>query len=332
MYTEQDAAKMYPLEFIPIAKEKMWGGHKLRDYWHKDFPDAAIGESWEISCVAGDVSRVKAGDFAGEELTALLKRYGPAILGEAVFARFGPELPLLFKLIDANDKLSVQVHPDDETAKKRCNGVGKTEMWFVAQAEAGTWLLNGFSQPVNSHEYDSLVENGGIGSALALYPVETGDSFFIPAGRVHGIGAGIVIIEIQQSSDITYRIFDYNRKDASGTARELHTAQARDIIDFTAVNAGKTLYTPKENAAVTITRCGYFTVNYLWITRRITRDLSKHGSFVVYMCVSGAASLVCGRKTAALKKGSSVLIPAVCAGGIELTAWDGGCVLLETYV
>jgi mannose-6-phosphate isomerase len=332
MYIEQDAAKMYPLEFIPIAKERIWGGYKLRAEWHKDFPDAAIGESWEISGVAGAVSRVKAGDFAGETLTALLKRYGPAILGEAVFARFGTELPLLFKLIDANDKLSVQAHPDDASARARHNCMGKTEMWFVAQADAGSRLFNGFSQPLSLREYDDLVENGGIGTALAAYTVERGDVFFIPAGRVHGIGAGVVIVEIQQSSDITYRIFDYNRTDAAGAARELHTALARDIIDFSAAGAGKTPYTPQENAASAIARCDYFTVNYLWITRSITRNLRARGSFAVYMCVSGAASLVCGGKTAAMQKGSTVLVPAACSEAIALTARGGECVLLETYV
>ncbi|MDR2803500.1 MAG: class I mannose-6-phosphate isomerase [Treponema sp.] len=325
------AAEVYPLEFIPIPCPRIWGGSKLRNEWNKDFSKDKIGESWELSCVPGAVSLIKSGEFAGKPVTEALEKYGAAILGDKVYAKYGAELPLLFKLIDASENLSVQVHPDDVVAKKRHNCFGKTEMWFVAQAEKNSMLYSGFAQPVRKEYYMELIKSGKILEMLASHTVKTGDSFFIPAGRVHGIGAGIVIAEIQQSSDVTYRIFDYHRKDSDGNERELHIAESVDVVDFNVKPSYKTEYTPHKNEAVSIACCEHFTVNYIPLTASIKRDLGGRGSFVVYMCLTGAASLDCGGKTAALKKGSTVLVPAALAGCIELHA-AAECVMLETFV
>ena len=259
---------LYPLKFRPIFKQTIWGGNKLRDYLHKTLAPENTGESWELSAVKGNVSVAKNGPLAGKDLDFLCKHFGPELLGEKVCARTGNDFPLLFKFIDAakdlsvqNDfpllfkfidaakDLSVQVHPNDELARSRHNSFGKTEMWYVLQADKGARLMSGFSEETDKAEYPELVQSGEIIDRLGSYEVTAGDCFFIPAGRIHAIGAGLVVAEVQQTSDITYRIYDYHRKGPDGKERQLHTDLALDAVDFTVQSDARTHYIARLNQA-----------------------------------------------------------------------------------
>ena len=225
---------LYPLKFTPIAKETIWGGNKLQQELNKDFSsERKIGESWEISGVTNDISVVANGELKGKNLSELIQEYAEQLLGKKNVQKFGSEFPLLIKFIDANDVLSIQVHPDDELAKERHNSFGKTEMWYVLGAEKESNLIVGFNQEVDQNLYQKKLKEGKLEEILNLEKVEKGSTYFIPAGRVHAIGKGILVAEIQQTSDVTYRIYDYNRKDDQGNTRELHTEWALDAIDYT---------------------------------------------------------------------------------------------------
>jgi len=322
--------KFYPLTFNPVFKSTIWGGEKLKGEFNKNSPLSRIGESWEISCVPGSVSVVNNGDLAGMSLTDILEKYGAEILGKKVFASSCAALPLLFKFIDAREDLSVQVHPGDELAKKRHNSFGKTEMWYILSAEKNAKLFSGFKKKVSKAEYPELVESGGILDVLASHEVKAGDAFFIPAGRVHAIGAGIVLAEVQQTSDVTYRIFDYHRKGADGKERQLHTAEALDAINFEVEKNYKTPYKPRVNEAVNIAECKFFTVNLIELAGNVSRDLRRRDSFAVYMCADGEAELYCAGTATKLKKGGTVLIPAAVTHDIILSSENAN--LLEVYI
>lgn len=269
-----------------------------------------IGESWEISAVQDEVSVLANGSLAGNNLQELIEIYMGELVGEQVYDKYGMEFPLLIKFIDANDVLSIQVHPDDELAKERHMAYGKTEMWYVLEADTDSVLYTGFSGEVTKETYLEHVEKGTLHEIMNIEKVSEGDVFFIPAGRVHAIGKGIVLAEIQQTSDITYRISDWNRTDQEGNPRELHTDLALDAIDFKKYDSYKTLYKNTENENTTLISCDYFTTNLLEFTKQINKDYNLLDSFVVIMCIGGSFSLLSKGETSLLKKGETILIPA----------------------
>jgi len=327
---------LYPLKFKPLLKERIWGGRALNTAMGKRLPEGVkIGESWEISAVPGDISVVANGKLRGNDLRELTEVYMGELVGERVFERFGLDFPLLIKLIDAQDVLSVQVHPNDELAEKRHDSFGKTEMWYVVGCEPGASLYVGFRPGVTREKYLAAVSNDTLPELLNKIDVKPGDAFFIPAGTIHAIGRGLLIAEIQQTSDITYRVYDWGRVDDNGQPRQLHTELAVDAIDFGAgagAGAGGNLHVDRParaGEAVTLVECPYFTTNVIALDGRLARDYSRLDSFVIYMCLEGEFSIV-GVDGAAEKvhRGDSVLLPAEES---EVTL-DGRARLLEVYI
>lgn len=323
---------LYPIKFSPILKDKIWGGHKLESHLNKTIdPLPNAGESWEISGVPGDVSVVSNGFLKGNTLSEILEIYMGDLVGDKVFQKYGEEFPLLIKFIDANDVLSIQVHPDDELAEKRHGSFGKTEMWYVVQADKGASLISGFDGSMDKATYLEKLESNELESVLASHEVTPGDVFFIPAGRVHAIGKGILLAEIQQTSDVTYRIYDFNRKDDQGNGRELHTEEALDAIDYTHHKDLKTDYSVEQNKSSEVVSCDYFKTNILEFDKAIDKDFYGLDSFLIYMCVEGEADINYGDgKTEAIVKGETVLIPAELKN-IGLVP-NGNCRLIEVYV
>lgn len=318
--------KLYPLQFEPILKERIWGGTKLKTYLNKPITSDITGESWEISTVEGDVSVIANGSFKGKSLNDLINEFPEAVLGDAVYARFGKQFPLLFKYLDAREDLSIQLHPNDELAKKRHNSFGKTEMWYVMQAEDNARLIVGFKQKSSPEEYKQHIEDKTIIDILDAKTVKTGDVFFLETGTIHAIGAGIVIAEIQQTSDITYRIYDFDRVDANGNKRELHIDLSLEAINYETVDAEKR-YSKTENVSNPVVDCQYFTTNFIPLDGNAT--IYKHGeSFTVYMCVAGGFQIIIDSQTYNYQKGDTVLLPA------SLTDFQlsGKANILEIYI
>ncbi|WP_029904748.1 type I phosphomannose isomerase catalytic subunit [Prevotella sp. 10(H)] len=323
--------KLYPLKFKTILKSIIWGGDEICKFKGITPGQDGIGESWEISSVEGNVSEVANGELAGKSLTEIIDTYKEQLVGKKNFETFGTTFPLLIKFIDARDNLSIQVHPDDELAKKRHNSFGKTEMWYVINAAPGAFLYSGFEKQMTPDSYVKSIEDNTFVDSLAKHDVKAGDVFFLPAGRVHAIGAGTFIAEIQQTSNITYRIYDYNRKDANGNGRELHTELAKDAIDFKLYNNYQNSYTRKENQPVELESCKYFTTNLLELTKDITRDYSSIDSFVAYICMGGACSVRDDKgNDLSVKQGETILIPAD-TNSVTISP-EGNVLLLETYV
>lgn len=323
---------LYPLKFTPIYMDKIWGGQKIKTELGKDFGDLPnCGESWEISGVPGNVSVVSNGFLAGNELEELIEIYMGDLVGDHVYEKFGVEFPLLIKFIDANDDLSVQVHPDDRLAKERHQAFGKTEMWYVLQADKGARLNCGFNKPLDANEYLQKLSSGELMDILNFAEVKPGDVFFMPAGRVHAIGKGILVAEIQQTSDITYRIFDYNRKDANGNERELHTDLALAAIDFTWHDNFRTEYEAELNKSTEVISCDYFKTSILEFDRIIEKDIYKLDSFVIYICVEGEYEIIGTEASEQAKKGETVLIPASMSH-FRLKPLNGKVKLLEVHV
>jgi mannose-6-phosphate isomerase len=254
------------LKFQPILKEKIWGGEKLNHLLHKKSSANNIGESWEISDVDNDTSIVSNGDLIGKDLKQLIAEFKSDLVGEKIYTHFGNKFPLLIKFIDAKEALSIQLHPNDALAKQRHNSFGKTEMWYVLQADEKANLIVGFKEEVSSEEYVENLNNNTLLDILNVDEVKPGDVYFIPTGRVHAIGAGVLLAEIQQTSDVTYRIYDWERPNPDGTFRDLHTEEAIDAIDYKVQDSYKTTYSKKENATSEIVSCPYFTTNVLPIT------------------------------------------------------------------
>lgn len=303
---------LYPLKFQPILKDKIWGGSRLLSLLNKDYrPLPNAGESWELSTVGADVSVCVNGPLAGNTLQELIEIYMGDLVGEPVYEEFGLEFPLLIKFIDANDNLSIQVHPDDEMAMDRHNSYGKTEMWYVVAADEGASLISGFSMEVDRDSYVEHLENGTLESVLCSEKVAPGDVFFIPAGRIHAIGAGIVLAEIQQASDVTYRVFDYNRTDDKGNLRELHTDMALDALDYSVESSYKTQWQEQINGTAPIVSCRYFTTNMLSFGLPLHKDYHQLDSFVVYICVAGAFSIESDSfDSVEVSTGDTILLPA----------------------
>jgi len=322
--------KLHPLKFNPIFKERIWGGTKLQTMLQKNINGEAIGESWEISDVKGEPSVVSKGELHGKTLQELSETFQVELLGEKVYDAFGTKFPLLIKYIDAKSDLSIQVHPNDALAKKRHNSFGKTEMWYVMQADEGAELMVGFNQEITKEEYQTHLENNTLTEILNFEKVQKGDVYFLPTGRIHAIGGGIVLAEIQQTSDITYRIFDWNSVDAEGNSRELHTALALDAIDYTLHKNYKTEYTSEANKTATIVDCPYFTTNLIPFEGEVVLNHHHKDSFVIYMCVKGNVSFQTKNHQEILSFGETLLLPASIKNAVVTT--NEASELLEVYI
>ena len=302
-------ATLYPLKFKPIVKDKIWGGPKLRDVLGKKASDKA-GESWELSGVEGDISVVENGFLAGNSIQELAEVYMGDLLGDKIYERFGVEFPLLIKFIDAADFLSVQVHPDDAMARERHNSYGKTEMWYIVESDKGQ-LIAGFNRKLEKELYLQHFKAGSLKEILNYEDVAPGDIYFMPAGRVHAIGAGVLLAEIQQTSDVTYRIYDWDRTDEQGHPRELHTDLALDAIDFAFHSKYKTDYLPLLNSTVNAVDSPFFTTSVIQLDQPVEKDFNLIDSFVIYMCMEGAVGITYGKgEVETMKKGETLLIPA----------------------
>lgn len=322
--------KLYPLKFKPILKPIIWGGNDICKF--KGIPQQdGIGESWEISSVEGNISVVANGDLEDKTLTDIISIYKEQLVGKNNFEVFGTTFPLLIKFIDARDNLSIQVHPDDVLAKARHNSFGKTEMWYVIKAAEDAFLYSGFSKSMTPDSYVKSIEDNTFVDYLEKHDVKPGDVFFLPAGRVHAIGAGTFIAEIQQTSNITYRIYDYNRTDAQGNSRELHTELAKDAIDFKLYDSYKTDYRPQKDEVVKLESCQYFTTNLLELDKDIERDYSNIDSFVAYICMGGSCTITDDKGNSLhIQQGETILIPAD-TKSVNVKP-EQNVLLLETYV
>lgn len=322
---------MYPLKFKPILKQTIWGGDRIIPFKGLNEDLKNVGESWELSGVPENESVVANGEFAGKSLREMINIFREELVGESVYKRFSTKFPLLIKFIDAREDLSIQVHPNDELAQKRHNSLGKTEMWYVMDATPGAKLRSGFAKEVTPKEYKDSVANSTITDLLAEYEIHPGDVFFLPAGRVHSIGAGAFIAEIQETSDITYRIFDFNRKDANGNTRELHTELAKDAIDYEVLDDYRTQYEPVQNEPVELVNCPYFTTSVYDMTESITCDYTELDSFVVLICMEGSCKVTDNEGNVTnFKAGETILLAATTQ---EVTIEpDEHTRILETYV
>ncbi|NJX16357.1 type I phosphomannose isomerase catalytic subunit [Tamlana crocina] len=303
--------KLYPIKFTPLYKYRLWGGEKLKTQLNKDYNENNIGESWEISDVKGDETKVANGPLEGKTLKQLIQQYKGDFVGKPVYETFGEEFPLLIKFIDAKTPLSIQVHPSNELAKERHDSFGKNEMWYVMGADKDAELIVGFEKEIDKTEYQKHLENDTILEVMHHETVSKGDTFYIPTGRVHAIGAGVLLAEIQQTSDVTYRIYDYKRVDAiTGKERELHNDLALDAIDFTYHSHFKTDYKTEANTSNKLVHSPYFKTNFMKVDGTLEKDYSGLGSFVIYMCVSGGLELQSGNTSYSLKMGETILLPA----------------------
>ena len=298
-------------KFKPILKTIIWGGEKIVPYKQIKTDQHSVGESWELSGVKGDESVVAEGPDAGMTLPALIARDGAKLLGKKNFERFGEEFPLLIKFIDARQDLSIQVHPNDKLAWERHHSKGKTEMWYVVATDEGAHLRSGFAKQVTPEQYEASVANHTITDILTDYRIAPGDVFFLPAGRVHAIGAGSFIAEIQQTSNITYRIYDYGRVGADGKPRELHTELAKEAIDYTVLSDYRTHYETAKDRPVELVSCPYFTTTLFDLTKEYTLDRTAKDSFLVVICIEGRGTLTDSEgNTVPVHQGETVLVPA----------------------
>ncbi|MEI6820956.1 MAG: type I phosphomannose isomerase catalytic subunit [Bacteroidota bacterium] len=303
---------IYPLKFEPIFKDKIWGGDKIKTKLGLDFdPLPNCGEVWVLSGVEDNASTVTNGFLEGNELNELVEVFMGDLVGDNVYNKFGNEFPILIKFIDANDYLSIQVHPDDELAAKRHSGFGKSEMWYIIDADKDAELITGFKHKSNKEEYLKHLEDKTLKNILNSEKVTNGDVFYIPAGRVHALGPGLLLAEIQQSSDTTYRIYDWDRVDDKGNHRELHTELALDAIDFDFHDDYKTIYSDKVNKTVTLVNTPFFNTNIIHLTAMIEKDYEELDSFVIYTCTEGTFELIYDNKIMSVSKGEVVLIPNI---------------------
>ncbi len=323
--------QLYPLKFQPVFKDKIWGGQKIKSVLGMDFGKLPnCGEAWVVSGVEGNPTLVKNGFLAGNELNELVSVYMGDLVGDDVYEKFGDEFPLLIKYLDTNAWLSIQVHPDDDLAEQRGLGNGKTEMWYVIEADKDAELISGFNRPVTREDYLKHLENKRLKDILNFEKVTDGDVFFIPAGRVHALGPGILLAEIQQTSDTTYRIYDWDRIAADGTKRELHTKEALDAIDFDMAEGYKTRYKAEKNKTTNLVACPQFTTNLLDLDQGISKDYEELDSFVILMGVEGNSTLNWDEETMEIKTGDAIVIPNV-INHIELRP-KGNAKILEIYI
>lgn len=321
---------LYPMKFLPLYKNTVWGGNKISTLGFDYSPLPNCGELWALSGVKDNESVIANGFLKDNTINEVLEIYMGEILGEKNFAHFGTTFPLLLKIIDANADLSIQVHPDDDLARERGMENGKTEMWYIMEADDNAHIVNGFNRQLTRDEYQQYLSLDKIESILHIEQAQAGDMFFIPAGRIHALGKGLLLAEVQQNSDCTYRIYDYNRPDANGKLRELHTAEALDAIEFSELRDGKTHYTYRENNTTTLAECPYFTTNLIPLTKPMRKDFTSLDSFVIYLCVEGIGAVKSMDTIVPLHAGECVLVPAV-AEQVELFN-EGPAKFLEIYI
>jgi mannose-6-phosphate isomerase len=323
--------KLYPLKFKPIIKDKIWGGTKLKTRLHKTVKTDRAGESWEISGFPGNISIVKNGFLAGNNLEELIEIYMGDLIGDGVFEKFGTLFPLLIKFIDANDALSIQVHPDDNLAERMFGSYGKTEMWYIIDAEKDADIIIGFNQGVTKETLKKHLENKTLLPLLNKEKAEPGDVFFVPSGRIHAINRGILLAEIQQTSDATLRVYDYDRPDEKGKLRELHTEKALEAIDYKLYPSYKTQYGKIPDKPNNLITCDYFTTNCILLSNEITRDYQELDSFVVYICIDGSFQILYDDKELEpVRRGETILLPAELKN-VKLIP-ETNCKILETYI
>ncbi|WP_431111192.1 type I phosphomannose isomerase catalytic subunit [Winogradskyella poriferorum] len=320
--------KLYPLKFKPILKDKIWGGTKLIEHFNKSSDSNKLGESWEISTVSGDVSEVVNGEFKSQNLQDLLELYKGDLIGDKNYKRFGNNFPLLIKFIDAKQDLSIQLHPDDDLAKARHNSFGKTEMWYVMQADENANLIVGFNQEIDGKTYLRHLEEKTLTEILNFDKVKAGDTYFIEAGRLHAIGAGVLLAEIQQTSDVTYRVYDWDRVDEEGNERELHNDIAIDAFKFDLKDDFRINYNKEKNASNKMVSCPFFTTNFIELDSNLEKE-NIYDSFLIYMCVDGEVEVVTEDTKEVISKGETILLPAVVK---DFTLNSKNAKLLEVYV
>jgi mannose-6-phosphate isomerase len=304
--------ELYPLKFEPIIKDKVWGGNSLEaNYNKKPAGLSNIGESWELSAVEENLSIVSNGFLAGNNIEEIIEVYMGDITGDSIYEKFGKEFPLLIKFIEAREDLSIQVHPGDELAKKRHHAYGKTEMWYVLKSEKGAKIYTGFQKGVTKEMYEKAIIEGTIADLLNVEIAEEGDTFFTPAGRIHAIGAGTVLVEIQQTSDLTYRISDWNRKNSGEIVRELHTELALEAINFSEAGKNKIRKNPENNKTENLVNCEFFNTNVLHFDTTIIKDYYLNDSFILYICIEGEFFIKNDGSSEKITKGDTVLLPAI---------------------
>jgi len=324
-------SELYPLKFEPLLKDKVWGGYALEKHFNKKpsgLPN--IGESWEISAVEGNLSVVSNGFLAGNNIEELIEVYMGDITGDSVFEKFGNTFPLLIKFIEAGNDLSIQVHPGDKMAKEKHGDFGKTEMWYVLESDKDSKIYTGFKAGVTRDMYEESLKDGSLPELIYVESAEPGDTFFTPAGRIHAIGKGIVLVEIQQTSDLTYRISDWNRTGDGKVKRELHLDLALEAMDFTAAGKNKIMKTPVLNKTDNLVSCEYFTTNILHFNTLIKKDYFPIDSFIIYICVEGSFSLKWDSGSEKVTKGDTVLLPAM-LNAVSLEP-EGEAKILEVFI
>jgi mannose-6-phosphate isomerase len=304
--------ELYPLKFKPVFDDRIWGGDKIRTSLGLDFaPMDRCAEAWVLSGYEGKQTIVSNGFLEGNEINELIEVYMDDLVGEKVFEEYGTVFPLLIKFLDSHDWLSIQVHPDDELAWKRDMPNGKTEMWYVIEADENAQLIAGFNRKISQKLFLEHLQKKTLPEVLNFEKVRSGDVYFMPAGRVHALGPGVLLAEIQQTSDATYRIYDWDRKDKDGKERELHIEQSLAAIDFDLHPEYKTNYKPRPNETVGLVNCPYFTTNLVELAQPLQKDYEDIDSFVVYICLEGGMKIKCGDDSTVLVKGEVVLIPAI---------------------
>ena len=320
---------LYVLKFNPILKEKIWGGSKLSVLLGKEKQGSSIGESWEVSDIEGDQSVVTNGEFAGKTLRELIGEYKETFVGEKNYKRFGTNFPLLIKFIDAKSDLSVQLHPNDEIAKQKHDSFGKTEMWHVVQADKEANIILGFNQEVTPEVYQKHVAENTITDILNYELVTAGDTFFVYAGLIHAIGKGVLLAEIQQTSDITYRVYDWDRVDIAGNSRELHQEEALEAIDYATKTDYKISYDKRKNDVIDLVNCPYFITNIIEVDKEVVLSHQTFDSFVIYMCLEGTAVINYGNNSLPISLGETILVPAAIK---EIGILTEQAKFLQTYI
>ncbi|SHK46751.1 mannose-6-phosphate isomerase, type 1 [Maribacter aquivivus] len=320
---------IHPLKFRPILKERLWGGTKLKEVFGKPIESDITGESWELSTVKGDISVVANGSLEGKSLQDLIDSNAEELLGKSVVDRFGKEFPILIKFIDAKQDLSIQLHPNDALAKERHDSFGKTEMWYIMDADPKAELIVGFNKDVTKDEYAESIDNDTLLDLLNYEEVKEGDTFFINTGKIHAIGAGVMLAEIQQTSDVTYRVFDFNRKDKDGNLRELHTELALDAVDYEKKDDFKVSYGQEKNEVNTMVDCPYFKTNFIELTENLDLDTAQRDSFTIFMCVGGEVKISTAEGDVSIKSGETALLPASTQ---KISLQSTGAKLLEVTI
>lgn len=326
-----ETSSLYPLKFKPTFKEKIWGGKKFASFFKQNLDsEKKYGESWQISDIEDDISIIENGFLEENSLVDIIELYMGDLVGEQIYDRFGLAFPLLFKFIDAHDKLSLQVHPNDELAHQRYQQLGKSELWYIIDAKPNAGLYIGFKKNRSQEEFLDALEQGELEEMIQFYPVKKGDAFFIPAGTIHAIGEGVLLAEIQEASDITYRIFDWNRKDENGMMRELHIEEALEAINYNQGEGYKMEYKEELNSSVSIIQSEFFNISKILIDSPIHKSYIKIDSFVVYMCTEGEVHFFTERDHEFITAGESILIPAVITD-VDIVP-NGKSELLEVYI